>query len=87
MQKNFFQKAELVCSMLDIHISRHLVRGQFKSQPTYSRLTYFVPLKTNRKWQQLHHFCLLHVTERICQKVIQRIHHCIIKTKYTINLV
>ena len=31
--------------LIDIHISRHLARGQFKSQPTQSRLTYLVPLK------------------------------------------
>ena len=46
--------------MLDIHISRHLAHSQFKSQPTSSRTTYLVPLKANRKWQQLLHSCLLH---------------------------
>ena len=38
--------------------------------------------KINRKQQQLHHFCLLHVTEWICQNISQIFHHCIISTIY-----
>ena len=39
--------------LLDIHISHHLARYRFKSQPTLSRLTYFIPLKSQPKMKTI----------------------------------
>ena len=45
---NFFcAGVDFIKVLLDIHISRHLERVQFKLQATKSRLTYFIPLWLN----------------------------------------